>query len=170
MKSYPIIYIATFKDYVDELERFIESLPVYQSEIDMKILKSDETNYIFERSWRYDYNSAISIVNDLNSILPIEDELLKRNTEYIFDSKYLDTGNIILVFVKDNSTSIYYLDMLNFGRWDVEYNSVPEDSCDPYVKLIYHNYTEITKNNNDITTLKDVVRELKKYGEGLKDE
>ena len=170
MKSYPIVNTAEFRSNVKELERFIDSLPKYQTEVDMKFLRLEEMDYIFEKSWKYDYHCAISIVNCDMTIRSMEDELLKRITEYKFDSKYLESGNIILVFTRFDSTSIYYLDMLNIGRWVAEYNTIPGDDCDPYIKLIYRNYTEITKNNENILSLKSVVEFLKKYVEDLKDD
>lgn len=169
MKSYPIINTESFKENVYELERFIDSLPDYQTGVDMKFLRSEEIDYIFERSWKYDYHCAISIVG--KTLLSTEEELLKRITEYKFDSKYLGTGSIILVFAREDVTSIYYLDMLNIGRWVAEYNTIPgdRDNYDPYIKLIYRNYTEIIKDNGDILSLKDVVEVLKKYAGSLKD-
>ena len=137
------------------------------TEVDAKFLRSEEMDYIFERSWKYDYHCAISIVG--KTLLSIEDELLKRITEYKLDSKYLGAGNIILVFARENGISIYYLDMLSIGRWIAEY-SIISDDFDPYIKLIYRNYTNIAKNNKDIATLKDVVRFLKEYAKELKDE
>ena len=47
MKSYPIINTESFKENVYELERFIDSLPDYQTGVDMKFLRSEEIDYIY---------------------------------------------------------------------------------------------------------------------------
>ena len=74
MKSYPIVNTAEFRNNVKELERFIDSLPNYQTEVDMKFLRLEEMDYIFEKSWKYDYHCAISIVNCDMIIRSMEDE------------------------------------------------------------------------------------------------
>ena len=53
MKSYPIVNTAEFRNNVKELERFIDSLPNYQTEVDMKFLRLEEMDYIFEKSWKF---------------------------------------------------------------------------------------------------------------------
>ena len=165
MKNYPIVDIEKFNNDVKELERFVENLPSYVSEIDINDLSDDTISEIFNKSYLYDYHSPVVITKP--TILYINDELLKQITEYTLNSTYNKIGNIFIICQRREFTIVCYLDNISCKRYDIKYYSqylYPD--YEPYATISCKNYTIIGSDEN-IKTLKDVVKYSKEYLEYL---